>query len=141
MRIPENLKAWLFDVKESQILFCKRAIAGNLPPNPELADAIDRHWREYRELGIPKRIKPKSIKHNSSSSRLEEIRNSGEKVGVLINQWLKSEQFRDIDTGLREELSPTEKVRVLVRTQDNYLRKFPWHLWDFIEMRPKLANW
>ena len=108
-------------------------IRGSLPPNPKLATAIQNHWFEYRKLGLASRIRPKSITHNSFSTSLQEILESGEKLGNLINQWLKSEQFRDIDTGLREELIRTEKVRVLVRTEDNYLRKLPWHLWDFID--------
>ncbi|MDF0553949.1 CHAT domain-containing protein [Kamptonema sp. UHCC 0994] len=113
-------------------------ITRSLPPNPELAAEMQRHWQEYRNLGLVTRIKPGSIKHNfinpnKFSTRLKEIKESGEKLGNLINQWLKSEQFRDIDRGLREELNRTEKVRVLVRTEDNYLRKLPWHLWDFID--------
>ncbi|CBN56856.1 MULTISPECIES: CHAT domain-containing tetratricopeptide repeat protein [Kamptonema] len=113
-------------------------ITRSLPPNPELAAEMQRHWQEYRNLGLVTRIKPGSIKHNfinpnKLSTRLKEIKESGEKLGNLINQWLKSEQFRDIDRGLREELNRTEKVRVLVRTEDNYLRKLPWHLWDFID--------
>jgi tetratricopeptide (TPR) repeat protein len=111
-----------------------RKIGRSLPPNPALAVAIDNHWKEYRSLDIPNRIKPKSIKHNSSSSsQIKAINESAENLNYLINQWLKSEQFRDIDMALREELSLSEQVRVLICTEDNYLRKFPWHLWNFVQ--------
>ncbi|MDB9513391.1 CHAT domain-containing protein [Kamptonema animale CS-326] len=108
-------------------------ISGSLPPNPELAAAIQDHWFEYRNLGLASRIRPKSITHNSFSTRLQEIRESAEKLRNPINQWLDSEQFRDIDRVMREELIPIEKVRVLLSTEDHHLQKLPWHLWDFID--------
>ncbi|OCQ95511.1 hypothetical protein BCD67_09770 [Oscillatoriales cyanobacterium USR001] len=112
----------------------EREIRGNLPPNPELADAMNKHWEKYRDLDIPKRIKPKSIKHNSSPiDEIKSVYKSGENLKLLTNQWLKSEGFRDIDIGLREELKPSEKVRVLIQTEDDYLRKLPWHSWDFVQ--------
>jgi len=112
----------------------EREIRGTLPANPKLAEAMDCHWQEYRSLGIPKRIKPKSIQHNiSPNSGIKSVQESGENLNLLINQWLKSDSFRDIDLGLREELTLREKVRILICTEDNYLRKLPWHLWDFLQ--------
>jgi tetratricopeptide (TPR) repeat protein len=112
----------------------EREIRGTLPPNPQLADAINNHWRQYRDLDIPKRIKPKSITHNTSpSSGIKSVQESGENLNLLIDRWLKSDGFRDINMGLREELIPSEKVRVLICSEDDYLRKLPWHLWDFVQ--------
>ncbi|HLO51631.1 MAG TPA: hypothetical protein VK211_24670, partial [Kamptonema sp.] len=120
-------------------------IRGSLPPNPELAIAIHEHWRKYGELGLASRITPKSATHNINSSstnqdtfstRLQESRQSGEKLRNPINQWLKSEQFRKIDTGLLRELIPTDQVRLLIRTEDNNLRKLPLELWDFMDSYP-----
>jgi tetratricopeptide (TPR) repeat protein len=112
----------------------EREIRGKLPPNPKLADAMDCHWQGYRSLDIPKRIKIKAVKHNTSfSSGIKAVQESGNNLNFLINQWLKSDEFRDINMGLREELSLSEKVRVLICTEDDYLRKLPWHLWDFVQ--------
>lgn len=117
-------------------------IRGSLPPNPELAIAIQDHWLEYRKLGLASRIKPGliehninpgSINHNKFFTRLQETRQSGEKLRNPINQWLKSEQFRKIETGLLQELIRTDQVRLLIRTEDNNLRKLPWQLWDFMD--------
>lgn len=119
------------EIKEGDRSFF--SITRSLPPNPELAAVIESHWDEYRKLGLASRIKPSSIKHNTFSTRLQEVRESGENLHNLVNKWLKSEQFRDIDTRLREELIPSENVRVLVSTEDHHLRKIPWHLWDFID--------
>jgi tetratricopeptide (TPR) repeat protein len=112
----------------------EREIRGNLPPNPKLAEAMDWHWQEYRSLDIPKRIKPKSIQHNTSpTSGIKSVQESGNNLNFQINQWLNSDGFRHINMGLREELSLSEKVRVLICTEDDYLRKLPWHLWDFVQ--------
>nr|WP_228025291.1 CHASE2 domain-containing protein [cf. Phormidesmis sp. LEGE 11477] len=52
-------------------------------------------------------------------------------------KWLSSESFRHLDLRLRESLSVSEPIRVLIRTQDPLLRRLPWHLWDFAERYAK----
>ena len=112
----------------------EREIRGTLPPNPKLAEGMDWHWQGYRSLDIPKRIKPKSIQHNiSPSSGIKSVQESGNNLNYQINQWLNSDGFRHINMGLREELNLSEKVRILICTEDDYLRKLPWHLWDFVQ--------
>jgi CHASE2 domain-containing sensor protein len=50
-----------------------------------------------------------------------------------INAWLKSEPFRNIEQKLRTKLDPSDEIRVILATEDNQVRRLPWHLWDFFE--------
>jgi Flp pilus assembly protein TadD len=115
-------------------------VRGNLPPSPELVADLQQHWEtNYRTVSAPTRLKPKRIHYNNrrrSLTPIDECRRSGEQLRDRFNHWLRSEQFRDIDTRLREELNRDEPIRLLVSTQDNKLQKLPWHLWDFVRRYP-----
>ncbi|MGI8501814.1 MAG: CHASE2 domain-containing protein [Hassallia sp.] len=50
-----------------------------------------------------------------------------------INTWLKSEAFRNIDQKLRTTLDPDDEIRVILATEDEQVKRLPWHLWDFFE--------
>lgn len=53
-----------------------------------------------------------------------------------INTWLNSTKFRKIDQQLRTQLKPSEEIRFIIETNDNLLRRLPWHLWKFFEDYP-----
>ncbi|MBW4476056.1 MAG: CHASE2 domain-containing protein [Tolypothrix brevis GSE-NOS-MK-07-07A] len=50
-----------------------------------------------------------------------------------INTWLKSEAFRNIDQKLRTTLAPNDEIRVILVTEDEEVKRLPWHLWNFFE--------
>lgn len=110
-------------------------MTGHLPPFPELATHLRHHWLEiYRNLDSASRIKPKSVKcEGVVNPVLKECQESAEKLRSHFTQWLQSEQFRQIDARLREDLNRDEEVRLLIRTEDSVLQKLPWHLWDFVK--------
>ncbi|MFB8797790.1 MAG: CHAT domain-containing protein [Microcoleus sp.] len=54
-----------------------------------------------------------------------------------VKNWLKSEQFHPIQHGLRDKLNHNDEVRVIIETEDNLLRKLPWHQWEFFESYTK----
>ncbi|MDY6804372.1 MAG: tetratricopeptide repeat protein [Cyanobacteriota bacterium] len=116
-------------------------VRGNLPASEELVTDLKQHWEtNYRTVGAPARIKPKRIHYNNrrrSLTSIDECRRSADKLSDRLNTWLRSEQFRDIDTRLREQLNPEEPIRLLISTQDNSLQKLPWHLWDFVRRYPR----
>jgi CHASE2 domain-containing sensor protein len=110
---------------------------GWLPPAPELVAHLERWQKQYRSLGMQTRIKPKEIIYQGSIDRFESCRQVAKQLGDRLNLWLESESFRPLDKRLREEMSRHEPIRVLIRTQDRYLHKLPWYLWDFIEHYPQ----
>jgi CHASE2 domain-containing sensor protein len=54
-----------------------------------------------------------------------------------INLWLQSRGFLNIDQKLRSQLSPNEEIRVIFETNDQLLRRIPWHRWEFFRDYPK----
>ncbi|MBE9164429.1 CHASE2 domain-containing protein [Tychonema sp. LEGE 06208] len=140
-------------------------ITSILPANPELAALVNQHWsQKYRSLGMPsrnhkKRIFPAlyslvragnktifrsksfswrvKVKEADTRSSLKKCQESGQQLAAAMNIWLKSEQFREIDTRLREKLNDNEDIRVLIRTEDPNLHKLPWQLWDLFDNFPK----
>ncbi len=50
--------------------------------------------------------------------------------------WLNSTEFRKIDQQLRTQLKPSEEIRFIIETNDNLLRRLPWHLWNFFDDYP-----
>lgn len=54
-----------------------------------------------------------------------------------VNNWFNSQTFRPIKEQLLEKLNPSESIRILLQTEDNRLRRIPFHLWDFFERYTK----
>ncbi|RMG12242.1 MAG: hypothetical protein D6728_07000 [Cyanobacteria bacterium J055] len=111
-------------------------LVAQLPPNPELANWATLHWQRYRAIGAPSRLKPESIEVDGSiNRRIQECRESSQKLGDGFRQWLDSPEFLRIDRALREEIDRREAVRVFIETDNAQLQKLPWHLWDWSESR------
>ncbi|MBO3462213.1 CHASE2 domain-containing protein [Aetokthonos hydrillicola Thurmond2011] len=54
-----------------------------------------------------------------------------------IDNWLDYDDFRHIDRQLRVQLAPDDEIRVIIQTEDNFLRKLPWHIWRFFRDYPQ----
>ncbi|WP_019503834.1 CHAT domain-containing protein [Pleurocapsa sp. PCC 7319] len=57
----------------------------------------------------------------------------GQQLHESLNAWLKSVEFLNIERQLRSQLDPSEEIRVIIETNDEQLRRLPWHCWDFVE--------
>jgi WD40 repeat protein len=55
-----------------------------------------------------------------------------QKLHESLNNWLKSVEFLNIERQLRSHLDPGEEIRVIIETNDEQLRRLPWHCWDFL---------
>jgi WD40 repeat protein len=114
-------------------------ITGYLPPNPNLVTRFD-HWQStYRSLGKSYRvIKAKTIIYDGSiTQQRQDCHNYASELQKHLNKWLLSESFRSIREKWLQQLSPSDEVRVLIRTSSIPLRQLPWHLWDLVENYPK----
>lgn len=54
-----------------------------------------------------------------------------------IDKWLDYEDFRNVDRQLRMRLNTDDEIRFIIQTEDNYLRKIPWHIWRFFRDYPR----
>ncbi|WP_414587221.1 eIF2A-related protein, partial [Scytonema sp. PCC 10023] len=60
-----------------------------------------------------------------------------QKLQENINNWLKSFEFLNIERQLRSQLNPAEEIRVIIETNNDLLRRLPWHRWDFFNDYPQ----
>lgn len=113
-------------------------ITAQLPPYLDLVTAIDQWQSSYRSLGQSSRLEAKKIVYGGSIAQWRS--DCDKSVGDLrshLHNWLLSESFRPIREKWLQQLSPSDEVRVLIRTSSSALRKLPWHLWDLVEDYPK----
>lgn len=81
-----------------------------------------------------RRIKPKKI---NARSPVNDCKESGKKLALMLNDWLKSPEFAKVDRIIGDNLNPDEEARVLICTNDKHLHKLPWNQWDLFERFPK----
>lgn len=60
-----------------------------------------------------------------------------QKLQKDINHWLKSFDFINIERQLRSQLNPAEEIRVIIETNNDLLRRLPWHRWEFFNDYPQ----
>jgi CHASE2 domain-containing sensor protein len=105
---------------------------GNLPASPDLAATLNQWRTNYCSLAINSRIKPKEIIYGGSiNRRVNECSQTANDLRERLQTWLKSEEFRQINNTLREELKRDERIRLLICTDNQHLQNLPWQEWDF----------
>jgi hypothetical protein len=116
----------------------------NLPPFPEIAKSYSEWKKNYdRFIGhkpsinnrLSVRLEKKKIVTNQSIIDIDLL---AEKIRNQLNNWLQSREFASIQNVLRDQLQPTDEVRLIIQTDDINLRKIPWHLWELVENRSKV---
>ena len=108
-------------------------VQGYLTPKPEIIADYEL-WRiTYRSLSNF-RLTPVNIHIGSSlNEHLKKCRKLNEKLSQQMNSWLNCNSFRPLKEKLLKQLTLDDTVRVLIKTSDTWLRRLPWHLWDFFE--------
>ncbi len=120
---------------------------GSLPAAPELVE-LYRNWQLiYRSLcsrvqllSSPQDVEEQELEigegliTNVSEMSFEDL---CQQLQTGLNDWLKSESFRNIEQQLRSQLHPTEEIQIIFETHDECLRKLPWQRWDFFQDYPK----
>ncbi|MBP0002104.1 MAG: CHASE2 domain-containing protein [Cyanobacteria bacterium SBC] len=113
---------------------------GQLPPTTEL-NATYRQWQvAYRRLCQPERaIIPEKITYDGSPNRSrEDCRHQAERLHQHFNRWLASDRFRAVRECWLEQLTPSEEMRLVVRSHSRSILRLPWHLWDAVEPYPNV---
>jgi CHASE2 domain-containing sensor protein len=112
---------------------------GSLPAAPQLAIALQQ-WRLlyvalYHRLDLHTRIDIELADVTNVSE--VEFTHLCQAVHVQLNDWLNAATFRNIDQRLRTQLTPADKIRCLIETNQPQLWLLPWHLWQFFEDFPQ----
>jgi uncharacterized protein YjbI with pentapeptide repeats len=106
----------------------------SLSSYPELLKAY-KDWKKiYRNTcGSSSRVVFKENDDVITNISYPQLITASEILESSFNRWLKLDSFCDISNRLRESLSMDDEISILIQTEDNDLRRLPWHLWDFFK--------
>ncbi|MEG4444655.1 pentapeptide repeat-containing protein [Microcoleus sp. AT9_B5] len=116
-------------------------LEGKLPPKAEISERYQQWQKMYNLQKDKRKNRAIKIKPGITNCSIEDIKTLAEEVEMDVKTWLKSEHFSPIEQGLRDKLNRTDEVRVIIQTEDNLLRKLPWHQWEFLNnyCQPEVA--
>ncbi|CAD5969741.1 nSTAND1 domain-containing NTPase [Planktothrix agardhii] len=113
--------------------------SGKLPPHPELLEQY-RHWQSlYNNLDIffPNRLKKKGDFTNASKDEaFAACRKAAKLLAETLNNWLQSTDFQPIVNLLQNHLQDSTSTRILLATENHWLRRLPWCEWNLLEHIP-----
>ncbi|MDY6937173.1 MAG: CHASE2 domain-containing protein [Cyanobacteriota bacterium] len=119
-------------------------ITGSLPSAPHLWELYARwqflysalaQYRFWRRGGLREAIEIED--EDDTNFSMVEFDRLGQQLHIQLDRWLASESFSRIDRQLRTHLHPRDEIRVILETEDDRVRQFPWHLWSFFEDFPR----
>ncbi len=128
-------------IKEEKDKFAPIQLNGSLPANPDLVH-LYQNWLKYYNLIA---LKSYTRKYQQPFPDLEfeeeditqvsdlEFENLCQSLKENINNWLASSEFNRVEKVLRAKLNCSDVIRLIIETEDELLRKIPWHLWQFFE--------
>jgi CHASE2 domain-containing sensor protein/class 3 adenylate cyclase len=109
---------------------------GRLPANPSLVELYQAWRSHYLHLGHPIRLDPEPDQI-TNISLIQDCIDASNHLGLALNQWLDSPEFRPIHNKLLEQLRPEHSIRILMLTDQVQIQKLPWHLWSVLERYSK----
>ncbi|MEH2359571.1 CHAT domain-containing protein [Nostoc sp.] len=121
---------------------------GSLPPAPILIELYQSWKSTYRCLCNSQSIRSTIVA--SSEDDLLEIDEAGitnvsqanldqvsQQLCIELNAWLSAKHFLKIERHMRSQLHPTEDIRMILETNNECLRRLPWHKWEIFQDYPK----
>ncbi|MDF5720148.1 MAG: CHAT domain-containing protein [Rhizonema sp. PD37] len=123
----------------------RQQFIGSLPPAPELIE-LYRNWQSiYQALCDRKHLRHSSMVDddeleiddgyvtNVSQISFDEV---CQKLQEGMNHWLNSEGFLNVSRQMRSQLDPGAEIRIVMETDDDLMRRLPWHRCDFYRDYP-----
>ncbi|MEM9927072.1 MAG: CHAT domain-containing protein [Cyanobacteria bacterium P01_D01_bin.50] len=118
---------------------------GSLPPAPNLIELYKRWqlmYQSFYDCLILRSFDEDGDEIEIIESDVTNISDVGfdslsQNLQAHICTWLNSKEFLNIERKLRSALNPEEEIKVIIQTNDFWLRRIPWYWWDFFEDYPK----
>ncbi|MGB3638830.1 MAG: ABC transporter substrate-binding protein [Rivularia sp. (in: cyanobacteria)] len=106
-----------------------------LPPAPDIP-RLYKDWKDkYGDLGqdfSQINIPPAQVTNCSASEDENEARIRFEEY---LRQWFSQLPWRELRVRIEERTQPNDFIRVIIDTNNIYLKKLPWHLWQLFHNR------
>jgi branched-chain amino acid transport system substrate-binding protein len=68
-------------------------------------------------------------------SLLEDCHEAARRLKDYLREWFNQLPWRELRVRIEERVRYDESVQVIFHTENIYLKKLPWHLWDLFETR------
>ncbi|WP_166481651.1 ABC transporter substrate-binding protein [Scytonema sp. UIC 10036] len=108
---------------------------GYFPPSPEIL-TLSRNFQEnYNNLESVQRailVDPAQITNVSSP---EECRLAARSLENHLKKWFQHPSVAQLRIYVEEEVSKTESAHIIFQTNNEILKKLPWHLWELFKNR------
>ncbi|OCR01448.1 hypothetical protein BCD67_21815 [Oscillatoriales cyanobacterium USR001] len=112
---------------------------GSLPAAPELIEAYKKWNFLYQELS--QRLRSRSAleieNEDITNVSVEAFKELCEQLETLLNSWLNSKEFHELERQLRTELDKKAEIRFLIEVDDDLTQRLPWHSWNFFKAYSK----
>lgn len=138
-----NILVQLYEMNQGKKKILEEIDGGSLPGNMEIAFAYQK-WKLLYDSFVRDGSKninfPTRIKFSETSIERGNQENAAELPIQLIkeiNRWLESTEFQAIDRAIRDRLNLDDEVLLVIQTDDEVLRKLPWHEWSLIKKYTK----
>ncbi|MEZ2246790.1 PDZ domain-containing protein [Microcoleus sp.] len=126
---------------KNQVNLAIAGASGKLPAHTELLEQY-RHWQSlYKNLEefFPSRLNKTGGWTNASDKdkAFEACRKAAKLLAKTLNTWLQqSPDFQPIVNLLVNHLQDSTSTRILLATENNWLRRLPWCEWNLLEHIP-----
>ncbi|MEA5593192.1 CHAT domain-containing protein [Rivularia sp. UHCC 0363] len=125
---------------------------GSLPAAPMLAE-LYRHWQSIYTHICSRSISAKEFRKAPEAESVDDDEIEIETEGITnisqvnfdevcqnlqqnLNAWLNTPNFSSIEARARSQLDRESEIQVTLETNDDLLRRLPWHCWQFFADYP-----
>jgi CHASE2 domain-containing sensor protein len=99
-------------------------------------------WRSlyssyYQDLGCSTRMEIEDSPVSTLRFSQSDFKQTSKQLAQQLNRWFADESFAQVEQQLHKHLNQSDEIQVIVETESDRLRRFPWHLWHFFRDYPK----
>jgi branched-chain amino acid transport system substrate-binding protein len=128
--------------KEGETVY--REEEGYFPPAPDIPEIYRKFQINYNNLASVQKvislesqargivINPNQITNFSTSAECKEI---AQALQIRLKEWFRHPSLGQLRVYVEEELGKTESARIIFQTNNEILKKLPWHTWELFKNR------
>jgi branched-chain amino acid transport system substrate-binding protein len=122
------------EISEDSPTFFKEKVT--LPPAPEIPRLYQEWQDKYRELGQKIRQLGIPAFQLTNVSVVENEKKARKELENALREWFSQLAWEKLQVRIEARTQLDESIRIIVDTQNIYLKKLPWHLWQLFNNRP-----
>ncbi|MBD2197179.1 MULTISPECIES: ABC transporter substrate-binding protein [Calothrix] len=109
----------------------------NLPPAPDIPELYHNFQEIYNNLDQPFLNFQIPPDQNNEFPTIAECREAARRLEMRLEEWFDHPSMKTLRIYIEQHLRRTEPIQVIFQTDNEILKKLPWHLWDLFEIFPK----